>query len=480
MPAPTTTFEIIFSEQANHNFSKTLGELKRSTLSIRNRLESILHDAAFARRVAEAYGRPLIANERCGSWYISPESKGGSAYFKSTDGHTGVWKFSSRRLNLHLLEIIGKNDGCIIIDSTRRGKRMPDALSKTIPIWCSVLNRVLFPNKTQLHNLYTPPQVVSQSEHAQMTALLPSFADALRALKISLDELRSHITKPLRPMWVTPESNVEPTSSVFEEFHPIICCTVSRMVPGGELSEGGYIQGAGDDTENWAHGLTPPVFWRHKEIILAISDYEMPELIESLVEKDKHAGLDGPLIRLVKPTSILFVAPTNSIDGRNSDEDICTINLLPQTTDQSTWQTSSARIDVGLGPHKLGSRNLRTSLPFIIGFVEKALARSKSDETHAALKIIVACESGKDLSVGVALAISCLFFDDNGLQLEDRGKASRIDKNFIRSRLGWCSTSMPDANPNRATVQSVNSFLMDRSLCERIRSKRVFLDLGTT
>lgn len=110
MPA-TTTSEIIFSEQANHNFSKTLGELKRSTLSIRNRLESIQHDAAFARKVADAYGRPLIANERCGSWYIEPGNKGGSAYFKSTDGHTGVWKFSSRRLNLHLLEIIGKNDG---------------------------------------------------------------------------------------------------------------------------------------------------------------------------------------------------------------------------------------------------------------------------------------------------------------------------------------------------------------------------------
>jgi tRNA A64-2'-O-ribosylphosphate transferase len=112
MPLPTAS-ELIFSDQANHNFSKTLGELKRSTFSIQNRLRSIQHDAAFAQQVAEAYGRPLIANERCGSWYINPETKGGSAYFKSTDGHTGVWKFSSRRLNLHLLELIGKHDGCV-------------------------------------------------------------------------------------------------------------------------------------------------------------------------------------------------------------------------------------------------------------------------------------------------------------------------------------------------------------------------------
>jgi tRNA A64-2'-O-ribosylphosphate transferase len=110
MPPPTAS-ELIFSEQANHNFSKTLSELKRSALSIRNRLESIQHDAVFTQQVAEAYKRPLIANERCGSWYIDPATKRGSVYFKSTDGHTGVWKFSSRRLNLHLLEIIGKNDG---------------------------------------------------------------------------------------------------------------------------------------------------------------------------------------------------------------------------------------------------------------------------------------------------------------------------------------------------------------------------------
>jgi tRNA A64-2'-O-ribosylphosphate transferase len=117
MPATPTTSDLIFSEQANHNFSKTLGELKRSTLSIHNRLQSIAEDASFAQKAGEAYGRPLIANERCGSWYINPHQKGGSAYFKSTDGHTGVWKFSLRRLNLHLLEIIGENDGCVSISA---------------------------------------------------------------------------------------------------------------------------------------------------------------------------------------------------------------------------------------------------------------------------------------------------------------------------------------------------------------------------
>jgi tRNA A64-2'-O-ribosylphosphate transferase len=110
---PLTASDLVFSEQANHNFSRTLGDIKRATLSITNRLRSIEEDAVFAQQVAEDYGRPLIANERCGSWYTDPARKGGSAYFKSTDGHTGVWKFSSRRLNLHLLEIMGRSDGFV-------------------------------------------------------------------------------------------------------------------------------------------------------------------------------------------------------------------------------------------------------------------------------------------------------------------------------------------------------------------------------
>lgn len=37
----------------------------------------------------------------------------------------------------------GDRGGCIIVDSTRRGKRFPDSMSKTIPIWCCVLNRAV-------------------------------------------------------------------------------------------------------------------------------------------------------------------------------------------------------------------------------------------------------------------------------------------------------------------------------------------------
>jgi tRNA A64-2'-O-ribosylphosphate transferase len=338
---------------------------------------------------------------------------------------------------------------------------MPDALSKTIPIWCSVINRVLFPSESQFHELYTPPRVVSNTEHAQIFALLPSFEASLKALDTSLDTYKRHISKPLRPVWVTPDSDISSTQFIFEAFHPVICCTVSRHVAGGELSEGGYIQGAGDDTENWAHGLTPSVFWSNRETLFSTPESDLPETIEALVKQAVITGsVGGGALRLIEPTSMLLVTQVSAIaTGDRSIEDL-TIVLRSTITEETTWMTSATRLDVGLGPHKVGSRNLRAALPFVVDFIEKKAGQWGHQPTSGK-RLIVACESGKDLAIGVALTLLCLFFDSKGRFIGTTSKPA-IDKAFIRSRLGWVSTSMPDANPNRATLQSVNSFLMDR------------------
>ena len=106
------TSGLIFPELAT-NFSQTLTALKRSVLSISNRLQSIADDSEFVCAVAEAYSLPLVANERCGSWYIPPEHKAASAYFKSTDGHTGQWSLSLRRLNIQLLDLVSEQNGYV-------------------------------------------------------------------------------------------------------------------------------------------------------------------------------------------------------------------------------------------------------------------------------------------------------------------------------------------------------------------------------
>jgi tRNA A64-2'-O-ribosylphosphate transferase len=114
MSRPSQFSGLIFPDLAG-NLSEILASLKRSNLTITNRLRSITEDSNFVCKVADAYELPLIANERCGSWYIPPERKTGSAYFKSTDGHTGQWQFSLRRLNVQVLDVVGKHNGYVII-----------------------------------------------------------------------------------------------------------------------------------------------------------------------------------------------------------------------------------------------------------------------------------------------------------------------------------------------------------------------------
>lgn len=72
------------------------------------------------------------------------------------------------------------------MDSTRNGKRLPDALSKTVPIWCAVINesvRIRYKKDTALwqrhSSLRTPPQTVSQSEHAQIAVRISGWAEDL-------------------------------------------------------------------------------------------------------------------------------------------------------------------------------------------------------------------------------------------------------------------------------------------------------------
>ena len=113
-----------------------------------DRLRSCEADARFVGEVLRgvpAYRRLLVApNLRCGAWY---RPAGGwtlePAHFKSTDGHTGHWAFSTSRLNLHVALAAAARGGAALVDATTRGKSFPDALTKTVPMWCAVLNAAL-------------------------------------------------------------------------------------------------------------------------------------------------------------------------------------------------------------------------------------------------------------------------------------------------------------------------------------------------
>ncbi|CUM45571.1 uncharacterized protein AC631_03729 [Debaryomyces fabryi] len=287
-------------------------ELRKDSLSIKNRLQSIIYDALFVESTKDKVGLPLVPNERCGLWYVPPNKQKDTSYFKSTDGHTGEWSFSLRRLNFHLLPKISAYGGIAIIDSTRKGKLMPDALLKTIPIWCAVLNTILYEGDSDKdildelrleenysdakfilslkneHNwVSTPKFMVFASERNEISKLISSFANEVKKLNlVTKEKLIQHLDgkkRPLIPQWHYPGCknnnddlstndpfffDHEQDSNAERAYFLIQCITASKKtneyggsvltvrnnLTNGEikLTSWYYIQGSADDHELWA------------------------------------------------------------------------------------------------------------------------------------------------------------------------------------------------------------------------------------
>jgi len=281
---------------------------------------------------------------------------------------------------------------------------MPDALSKTIPIWCCVLNRVLFPHNSDAHELFTPPISVPQSEHSQIESRLDGFVANFQQLGMPLDSLRAKLAQPLRPFWVTADSMVEPGRPEFPGFHTVVLCTASRRTFGNEMSEGGYVQGAGDDSEGWAHGLTASIYWANKKVLHQTTEDNLPQVITELVLHSDFQSAGSAC--LISPTTGLYVGAIGDLMAPEQEQFDAVITIGPkETIIPPAAQTAGKHLKLNCGHGKLGSRDLRLELPKISEFF-----RSQAPFN----KVLVRCSDGSDLSVGVALAISCKYVDEDG------------------------------------------------------------------
>lgn len=251
---------------------------------------------------------------------------------------------------------------------------------------------------------------------------------------------------------MTQKSSLPDSVPSFPDLHPIVLCTASRRVQGAEASENGYIQGAADDHEAWSHGLTPPVFWKNKKLLMATNEEDAPGLVAKLLEQEDNSST-GSKTTLIQPTSSIFISSSQAPDLNDFDAIIsCTPEPIPEIDLKSAGIKNYIHLKCQTG--KLGSRDLRNELPRI----PPSLESSPSISTP---RLLVCCPTEKDLSVGTALAILCLYVNDAGaLNLRNRRPASEIDKTFIKQRLSWITTSNPTLNPSRATLQSVNAFLL--------------------
>ncbi|KAJ2958817.1 hypothetical protein NQZ79_g5685 [Umbelopsis isabellina] len=361
----------------------------------------------------------MTANERCGSWYIQPQQthKRGSAYFKSTDGHTGQWKFNLRRMNLHLLDIIQENGGCLIVDSTRRGKRLPDALSKTIPIWCAVINRVI--SKSQYcaskwdSALYTLPSIISRSEHAQIEILIDDFSQNMLNTGVNVDELCKKLKKPLRPIWITPQSTfVESPDYSEAPFLPVICLSASQVVEGGSQARYGYmyVQGSGDDEEAWSLGLSPQLFWDNKDELLGADSATCETIAKNIVESSKIITERN----LADAQAFSFVGNSKIAIGTWSSgkpEECWTnfdvvINCTEHEYEENKIEKYKKRyLHLNIPASKRGQHELFKCIPTAIEFCKEPIRASKT--------ILVHCAEGKDRAVGIALALLVRYYGTN-------------------------------------------------------------------
>ncbi|XP_035818484.1 tRNA A64-2'-O-ribosylphosphate transferase isoform X2 [Zea mays] len=367
--------------------------IKRRASTLYNALRSVAEDAAFVAEVAALWpSLPLVANLRCGLWYAPPRAFAATCYFKSTDGHAGNWSFSTARLNLHLALLAGERGGCIIVDSTRRGKRFPDSMSKTIPIWCSVLNRAIerhrlqaihksaevnyqsstllngdAENNSDLSNwdssVHLPVWVLGTEKNA-IEGRIDEWTDQFESCGADIHSLAVGLQKPLRPLWISQRTRIwlnEVPELESWDFTPIILISASDAVATQRMSSEfswHYIPGAGDDEESWARGLTPTLFWKHSYDLIDAGPDRCNQIVADIVEKDRvYRAQRGEHCPQITCKSLRSLAGAKCNDDQTTE--MCAMNL-----DHCTSTMDAHCSNNGLLLFWIGTSNLAVSSTF--------------------------------------------------------------------------------------------------------------------
>jgi hypothetical protein len=267
------------------------------TNDIIKRLRSIDLDRMFVEReLNKIPDIPVFANERCGNWYCHGYYNG-TCYFKSTDGHRGKWSFNDRRLNIDAVIEAFMKKGLIIVDSTgNRKKKIPDSLSKTIPIWTYILNNTLGDHFD--HIPISLPSTISDEEKDEIimcliekkekwinllqTVLTTEMHTYLREISWDKENNRQRI---LIPVWVYIDRPVD-IHQILEIKKrgdiPLILVSASDY----HIKENWYLMGSADDEEMWSGGLTADTFYEYKELLLScVNDIDTCKLIQQIIEK---------------------------------------------------------------------------------------------------------------------------------------------------------------------------------------------------
>ena len=442
---------------ANKNGSRIK---KKSANRARHRLLSIRYDVEhylkpLLQRIKDEIhhidleNSPIVANERCGTWYAWPFGPQSFCHFKSTDGH--VHLFSLKRLNLEFLRTLSTHGSVILLDASNK-KEMPDSFSRTLPIWACVLNRISQRYRRDLGRedlwsedkdydafmtLHVPDWIVTEIEREAMESIIEIRVEELYQSQAIVDipSFVELISKPLRPYWITPlHSNISAADkheSQSNKFHSIICCNASNVCLGrGDNNNNNnnnnsssssrivwrddeqfwYTPGAADDHESWARHLTPLLFWEHAQRFSAdLTDQQTEDLIDSIVAHEATANnhSEEPSFGAGSYDWIenLNIAIGTRRSGRPPDcwgtfDAILNVtnteydNLLP-------LPDGKAYLQLPVEEGKRDKQELERWLPVGIMFCAYHAKHNR--------RILIHCAQGRDRSVAVAMAVVQIF-----------------------------------------------------------------------
>ncbi|KAJ3819139.1 tRNA A64-2'-O-ribosylphosphate transferase [Lentinula raphanica] len=301
--------------------------------------------------------------------------------------------------------------------------------------------------------LHTPPGVVSTQEHSQIVPLLDGWASALNVrdhcfpcsrltLKSSgsgiflrlaksifttstskyhfLNVLASVCIDSNFKIWITPASTLFPKfPSESRAFFPVVCVSASRQVQEGvDRRSGGfvYIQGSGNDHELWGMGLTPEIFWEHRKLIMSTGQSEMEAVIASCASSAHGTNKARRPSAVGRVNGRILLCSTADIIAESKDQLHQTLEIPVVVTflvlsSHAKWNDASMvgnpRVQYISAPEgKNGRTFVQMVLPRSMDFIQTQLTQGRS--------VCVACDTGKDLSVGVALAALSRYFDEDG------------------------------------------------------------------
>ena len=469
------------------NFYQQYREIRKKNEDVLNRLRSIFVDYAFVEETIETLGvTNVFANLRCGAWYTDLR-KAKTCTFKSIDGHNLNHQFSQSRLNTHVLLEASRCESseAIIVDTTKsKTKRFPDALAKTVPIWCATINRAcgVIEEDARIEKDEFP-DFVSENELRAIETKMSNFVEAFVSVvsQKHFAEIKRALDKsgPLQCEYVC-RNNAEDVIArrkKRKEKKATVLYLLSASMP---LSKSGqrcklelgkntvsynYFPGAADDEESWALHLSPKQFQRHMDKFVSC---ESAKACESLIRKVVQRGGED--------------------DDENTNEDIfvCLKDVLHSNVYVGTFQAllNDANATMREGSFHavlyVGSRyspnfsvkredlkaylhvpmkfakqkrgDIEKKLPICVEFLMRHVVTT--DDKNAG--VFVCCDDAKDLSNAVIAAFQLV---KNGIHLRP---PEDFTKETVRKVLADIASPKgnPIANPCQGTVKQIYAYLL--------------------